>query len=54
MVEQPGHVPWSGEEVKALVEFILFHCAGDKWPSINNDQFWKRTSHNSTSYMLVR
>ena len=31
---------WSEAEVKALVEFILFHCNGDKWPTHHQMEFW--------------
>lgn len=32
---------WSDNEVKALVEFILFHSKGDSWPCHNRMEFWK-------------
>ena len=31
---------WSNAEIKALVEFILFHCEGNKWPSHHRMEFW--------------
>ena len=31
---------WCDAEIKALVEFVLFHSAGDKWPSHKQDSFW--------------
>ena len=39
-----NHVPWSEKEVKALVEFILFHSPGDKWPTTKNDHFWRNAA----------
>ena len=37
-------LPWSEKEVKALVEFILFHDSCDRWPSTKNTKFWKAVS----------
>ena len=31
---------WSDGETKALLEFLLLHRPGDKWPSTKNQQFW--------------
>lgn len=39
-----GHEPWSEQEVKALVEFILFHGTGSKWPATKNDAFWSKAA----------
>lgn len=39
-----GREPWSEREVKALVEFILFHGTGDKWPATKNDSFWSKAA----------
>ena len=37
--ESPG--TWSAEEVKALVEFVLFHGdPAEKWPSHKRQEFW--------------
>ena len=45
LFDGPGsHVPWSEKEVKALVEFILFHSPGDKWPTTKNDHFWRNAA----------
>ena len=30
---------WSEAEVKALIEFILFHSKGDKWPTHHQMEF---------------
>ena len=32
---------WTDAEVKALVEFILFHFSGSKWPSDHQMDFWE-------------
>ena len=45
---------WSDAEIKALVEFVLFHSSGDSWPTHEQDMFWnsageflqKRTKSN--------
>ena len=39
-----SHAPWSEQEVKALVEFILFHTPGDNWPTTKNDHFWRNAA----------
>ena len=31
---------WSDAEIEALVEFVLFHSAGDSWPTHKQDGFW--------------
>jgi len=31
---------WSDAEIKALVEFVLFHSSGYKWPTHKLDKFW--------------
>ena len=50
---------WLGDEVKALVEFLLFHKKGDTWPCHKREAFWTgaasfvqiraKTSHKRTS-----
>ena len=30
---------WSAEEVKTLVEFVLFNCTGNTWPAIKNMRY---------------
>ena len=35
---------WSDAEIKALIEFVLFHSTGDKWPSHKQDSFWSCAS----------
>ena len=36
--------PWTENEIKALVDFILFHGAGEKWPTTKNDTFWRKAA----------
>jgi len=31
---------WCNDELKALVEFILFHSSGELWPSHKQEVFW--------------
>ena len=31
---------WFNAEIEALVEFVLFHSAGDSWPTHKQDGFW--------------
>ena len=31
---------WSDTEIEALVEFLLFHSTGDRWPTHKQDGFW--------------
>ena len=31
---------WCDNEVKALIEFVLFHSSGEKWPSHKQAVFW--------------
>ena len=33
---------WSNDELKALIEFILFHPSGEQWPSHKQAVFWNR------------
>ena len=43
----PRSIPkdkWSDAEIKALIEFVLFHSTGDKWPSQKQDSFWNCAS----------
>jgi len=35
---------WSDSEIKALVEFLLFHCTGECWPSHKKMEFWSSAS----------
>jgi len=35
---------WTDAEVKALVEFVLFHSTGDSWPAHKQDAFWSNAS----------
>ena len=35
-----GKEKWCDEELKALVEFILFHSSGEKWPCHKQTEFW--------------
>jgi len=30
---------WSNDELKALVQFILFHSSGELWPSHKQEEF---------------
>ena len=30
--------------MRVLLEFILFHCSADKWPSTKNEHFWCRAA----------
>jgi len=34
---------WCNDELKALVEFILFHSSGELWPSHKQEVFWNST-----------
>ena len=36
-----GPSPWTEEEIKALVEFILFYEKDNKWPSHKRSEYWK-------------
>lgn len=44
---------WSEDEVKALVEFVLFHSNTKAWPSHNHQSFWSNAAvyvkHRSSS-----
>ena len=42
-VTQPSRraEPWGEEEIKALIEFILFYEREDKWPCHKHSAFWK-------------
>ena len=31
---------WCDDEIKALIEFVLFHSSGKKWPSPKQAVFW--------------
>ena len=31
---------WCNDELKALVEFILFHSSGEQWPTHKQEVFW--------------
>ena len=33
---------WTTAEIKALIEFILFHSTGDSWPSHKQMVFWTK------------
>ncbi len=35
---------WTDSEVSALVEFILFHSSGTKWPTDHHKDFWAAAS----------
>ena len=35
---------WSSAELKDLVEFVLFHCTGELWPSHKQMGFWETAS----------
>ena len=35
---------WSGVEVKALVEFVLFHSTGERWPTHKQTVFWSNAA----------
>ena len=35
---------WSSAESKALVEFVLFHCTGELWPTHKQMGFWETAS----------
>ena len=44
-----GHQPtkdknWNDAELKALVEFILFHTTGENWPTHKQMNFWSSAS----------
>ena len=43
-------IGWSDAEVSALVEFILLHCKGDKWPTHHNVAFWS----SAASFITMR
>ncbi len=32
---------WSEAEIKALVEFVHFHCDKSNWPTHHNNKYWK-------------
>lgn len=36
---------WRNAEIKTLVEFVLFHCEGNKWPSHHRMDFGKLLPH---------
>ena len=48
--EKPRDEFWSQEEVKALVEFVLFHGQGKTWPCHKREVFWKAAG----SFVQVR
>ena len=31
---------WCNDELKALIEFVLFHSSGEQWPSHRQAVFW--------------
>lgn len=31
---------WCNDELKALIEFVLFHSSGEHWPSHKQAKFW--------------
>lgn len=33
---------WKREELGALVEFVVLHSDGEKWPHTTKADFWKR------------
>lgn len=35
---------WSENEMKSQVEFILFHCSVEAWPTHKQDMFWKNAA----------
>jgi len=37
---QKTNEKWSDEELKALVEFVLFYSTGDTWPGHKQTEFW--------------
>ena len=41
---QTSAATWSQEELKALVEFILFHCSVEKWPTHKLQEFWRNAA----------
>ena len=38
--QRRDNVKWTTAEIKALVEFILFHSIGDSWPSHKQMVLW--------------
>ena len=36
---------WTDAEIKALIEFILFHSTGDVWPCHKQMLFWNNAGH---------
>ncbi len=32
---------WSEAEIKALVQFVHFHCDKSNWPTHHNKEYWK-------------
>ena len=63
--KSPGPaLTWLNEEVKALVEFVLFHEKGDAWPCHKREAFWKgaasfvqtraKTSHRRSGKQFLR
>jgi len=41
---------WATAEIRALVEFILFHTTGDVWPAHKQQVFWS----NAAEYVRTR
>ena len=37
----PAKEKWTPNETSALIEFILFHTTGDRWPTHKQMVFWK-------------
>ena len=35
---------WNDAELKALIEFILFHTTGENWPTLKQMNFWSSAS----------
>ena len=48
---------WSVDEVKALVEFVLFRTDPEKWLSHKRDEFWESAARfvqrQSYAYIFV-
>jgi len=39
VVQPTTHDKWGNNEMKALVDFLLFHCIGESWPTHKNMEF---------------